>query len=162
MSPISKAHDVVLSRPGAKVFRVTLLIACAAATLFMTGLGFLVHFVAYPLFSEVGQNEFLAYHAGWSARITPVVFVPMSIELLTAAALVLKPPPGSTSALAAIGLAMAGITWLSTAFLQVPAHTRLATGFDASAHRKLLRSSWVRTLAWTSHSIVVCSMLASA
>ena len=152
----------MLSGPEAKVFGVTLLIACAAATLFMTGLGFLVHFVAYPLFSDVGQNEFVQYHAGWSTRITPVVFVPMSIELLTAAALVLKPPPGSTSAIAAIGLAMAGITWLSTAFLQVPAHSRLATGFDASAHRKLVRSSWVRTLAWTGHSIVVCSMLASA
>lgn len=139
-----------------------LLIACAAATLFMTGLGFLVQFVAYPLFGKVGSDGFVDYHAGWSARITPVVFVPMSVELISAAALVVQPPPGSTEPIALIGLALAGITWLSTAFLQVPAHGRLSSGFDAGVHRRLVRSSWVRTIAWTGHSLVVCAMLASA
>ena len=162
MSTLLQALEGMLSGCKAKVSVVTLLITCAAATIFMTGLGFLVQFVAYPLFSEVGSSEFVEYHAGWSARITPVVFVPMSVELLSAAALVVNPPPGSTATVAAIGLALAGVTWLSTVFLQVPAHSRLATGFNADSHRRLVRTSWVRTLAWTGHSLVVCAMLAAA
>jgi len=140
----------------------TLLTASAAATFYMTGVGCIVQFVAYPLFSRVGPVEFVEYHAGWTARITPVVFLPMTIELLTAAALVVHPPSGSSAGLAAVGLVAAATTWLSTVFLQVPAHNRLASGFDKRAHTTLVKSSWVRTIGWVCHSAVICLMLAAA
>ena len=41
------------------------------------------------------------------------------------------------------------IIWLSTMVLQVPCHRRLETGFDAAVARRLVRTNWVRTFAWT-------------
>ena len=47
------------------------------------------------------------------------------------------------------GLALLAVIWLSTALVQVPLHRRLQGGFDAAAHRRLVRTNWLRTAAWT-------------
>lgn len=138
------------------------LVATAAATLFITGIGWIVQAVAYPLYSLVGEGSFREYHAAWSTRITPVVFPPMVIELLGSLWLAVSPPGGSGRALAIAGFACAATAWLSTAALQVPAHTVLSGGFEPGAHRRLVRSSWVRSAAWTAHSAIVCVMLVAA
>jgi hypothetical protein len=49
---------------------------------------------------------------------------------------------------ALLGALLLGGVWISTALLQAPAHGRLAQGFDAVVHRRLVRSNWIRTLAW--------------
>ena len=139
----------------------TLLIVNCAAVLFMTGLGFLVQFVAYPLFEKVGSDQFLDYHAGWTRRIGPVVAPMMIIELGSSAWLVASHPANVSSGLALLGLGLSLAVWASTFALQVPAHAKLEAGFDASVHRRLVTTSWVRTVAWTLHSVVVCAMLAS-
>lgn len=139
-----------------------LLIVNAAAAMFMAGIGWLVQIVAYPLFAKVGSDAFPAYHAGWSQRITPVVFPPMAADLATSALLVVDHPAAVGVALPIIGLCLSLTTWLSTALLQVPAHNRLSGGFDRSAHSRLVRSSWIRTAAWTGHGAAACWMLAVA
>ncbi|MEI6447617.1 MAG: hypothetical protein WCO96_07025 [Actinomycetes bacterium] len=138
------------------------LVATAAATLFITGIGWIVQAVAYPLFSLVGEERFRAYHAAWSARITAVVFPPMAIELFGSLWLAVSPPSGSGRAIAIAGFGCAATAWLSTATLQVPAHRVLSEGFEPDAHRRLVRSSWVRSAAWTAHSLIVCVMLVAA
>ena len=139
-----------------------LLIANVAATSFMAGVGWLVQAVAYPLFASVGDERFREYHSGWSNRITPVVFPPMAIDLVTSSVLIFSHPQGIPAALPVAGFCLSAATWLSTALLQVPAHGRLSIGFDAAAHRRLVRTSWVRTVAWTVHAGIACWMLAAA
>jgi hypothetical protein len=83
----------------------------------------------------------------------------MVIELITAIALVVRPPTGVSPALLWAGLAMLAVVWFSTAFVQVPLHAQLADGFSEEAYRKLLASNWVRTIVWISRGLVVATFL---
>jgi hypothetical protein len=149
-------------RFGREAARVTLLIICAAATWFMAGLGWIVQVVHYPLFETVGEGNFTEYHRRHSERITPIVLPAMSIELITAGWLLFSRPTGTSMALVIVGFALAASTWLATAVLAVPRHAELGSGFDARAHRRLVRSSWLRTAAWSAHGVVVAVLLAQA
>lgn len=140
----------------------TVLLACAAATWFMVGLHWFVQVVHYPLFAQVGEDRFTAFHAQHSSRTTLVVLPPMAVELATSLWLVVAPVAGTSRALAGVGLALAVLTWLSTGLLQVPRHAELGAGFDPVVHGRLVRSSWVRTAAWTAHGAVVAVLLAQA
>lgn len=140
----------------------TLLILCAAATWFMTGLHWFVQVVHYPLFAEVGPDRFLTYHRLHSERTTPVVFPAMAVELVTSAWLLFAPPAGTSSTLIAVGFVLAASTWLATGLLAVPRHTELGAGFDTRVHRRLESASWVRTVAWSAHAVVVGVLLAQA
>ena len=71
-------------------------------------------------------------------------------------------PAGTPPTLAWIGVALLAIVWISTAALQVPAHTRLLTGLDGSVVRRLVASNWIRTIAWSARAIVAIAMLALA
>ena len=155
-------QGVLPIRLGREAGRVTLLIICAAATWFMAGLGWIVQIVHYPLFEAVGSEGFAEYHRRHSERITPVVLPAMSIELITAGWLLFSRPPGTAMALVVVGFLLAASTWLATALLAVPRHAELGSGFDALAHRRLVRSSWVRTIAWSAHGVVVAVLLAQA
>lgn len=137
------------------------LLACLASTLYMTGLIWFVQRVHYPLLGELG-GAFERYHRLHVRRTGPVVFGAMVTELATAALLVAMPPPGVPRRLAAVGLAAAGVTWLSTALLQVPRHRRLAGGYDPATLRSLVRTNWVRTAAWTAHAAIALAMTAQA
>jgi hypothetical protein len=62
----------------------------------------------------------------------------------------------------AAGAALLGAIWLSTFALQVPRHGALCHGFDADVHRGLVRSNWLRTVAWSLRSALVLALLGSA
>jgi hypothetical protein len=63
------------------------------------------------------------------------------------------------TASALIGVGLLAIIWLSTAALQVPIHRRLLDGYDEAAVARLVRSNWVRTLAWTARAYIALSLL---
>lgn len=129
------------------------------ATLAMFGVILVIQIVHYPLFSRVGAENFRAYEAAHTALITLVVFPLMLAELITALLLALQPPRSVPSLAAWIGLALVGVTWLSTAFIQVPLHGRLSAGFDASAHQALVATNWLRTIAWSLRAVLVLWMV---
>lgn len=139
-----------------------LLLGQAAATLFMTGVIWIMQAVHYPLMAAVGAERFPRYERLHSRRITWVVAPPMLVEAGAAAMLVAQPPPGIPSLVPWVGLGLVGVIWVSTAFLQVPQHSALARGFDADAHRRLVTTNWVRTAAWTLRSALAVWMLAQA
>ena len=68
----------------------------------------------------------------------------------------------STAAVAAVGFALVVVIWIATLLASVPMHERLARGFDAAAHRRLVRTNWIRTAAWTARGALVLWMLAVA
>lgn len=135
------------------------LVAHAAATWAMTGLIWFVQIVHYPLFANVGRQEFTAYEAA-HARLTTWVVAPLMLaELIAALSIVLSAPQPIPSRERWLGLAMVGALWLSTAAVQVPLHNRLAAGFDAGAWAALVRSNWIRTLVWSVRALLAARWL---
>lgn len=137
------------------------LLANAASTLFMLGLTWFVQVVHYPLFATVGEDRFADYHERHSSRTTWVVLPPMTVELLSSLYLAFNPPNGQGE-LALAGAVLAVSIWALTALAAAPTHGRIGRiGLNADILSSLLLISWVRTLAWTAHGVVVVLMLAS-
>jgi hypothetical protein len=121
----------------------------------LTGLIWFVQVVHYPLFNAVGTDKFVAYEIRHSNLTTLVVIVPMFIELITSVVLLWQRPDGIASWQLWLGVLLVGLIWFSTAFLQVPQHSVLASGFDARAHQLLVTTNWLRTIAWSVRSLLV-------
>lgn len=126
-----------------------------AATWYMVGLIWMVQIVHYAMFDRVGEDQFVVYERDHNRLITPIVAVPMLIELVTAAYLVYRSPPGIQSSVMIVGLAMVGLIWLATATLSIPYHGQLLNGFDPVAHRGLVTTNWVRTILWSGRGILM-------
>lgn len=118
----------------------------------MTGLVWMVQAVHYPLFAHVGSDGFSRYQTLHMKRITWVVGPAMLVEAASGVWLWRDPPGAAPAGWLVANLAMLGGIWASTAWLQVPAHERLAAGFDASAHRRLVGTNWIRTALWTART----------
>lgn len=120
-----------------------------AATWYMAGLCWLIQRVQYPLMDRVGATGYADYEQAHVARIGPVVAPVMLVELLSGLALLAMAAPGARHPLFLTALALLALIWVSTFLLQVPLHDTLSSGFDPSAHAALVRTNWIRTLAWT-------------
>ena len=135
----------------------SLLVVNAAATWFMAGVIWLVQLVQYPGFNLVGRDGFVAFHAAHSTRITYVVGPAMLVELVTS--LILAYQPAHQAWLLRAGCLCAIATWIITAVLSVPAHNRLALGFDEAALTQLMASNILRTVVWSLHALLVSAVL---
>lgn len=135
-----------------------LLLIHAAATWCMVGLIWFVQVVHYPLFADVGSEQFVPYERLHQQRTTWVVMPVMLAELATAAALAVWRGSGVSSVWASVGLLLLGMIWLSTFMVQVPLHAQLAGGFEAEAHRRLVATNWWRTVLWTARGVVALAL----
>ncbi|MGD8439616.1 MAG: hypothetical protein PVG53_03705 [Holophagae bacterium] len=133
-----------------------------AATLYLTGLIWVIQVLHYPLMDRVPGDGFVAFHTEHARRISVLVVVPMVVELTTAIALLVIRPQGVSVALLIAGAVLVGVVWLSTFGLQVPLHRRLSQGFNPAAHRALLRSNWIRTVAWTLRGVIAIAIAVTA
>lgn len=119
------------------------------STFYMLGLIWFVQVVHYPLFVSVGSPEFPAYEQRHRAMTTWVVAPPMLIEGATAVLLIWLRPTSVGDWSVWFGLALLGVCWLSTAFIQVPCHISMSQVFDSVIHRRLVTTNWLRTAAWS-------------
>ena len=135
-----------------------LLISQLASTLPLVGLIWTIQLVHYPLFEVVGEETQLEYQKRHMSRITWVVGPLMLVEILAATGLWMLAPadPWALS-----GAVLVAIIWTSTALIQVPCHAKLVEGFDARAHRRLVDTNWIRTIAWTLRGAIVLIMATS-
>lgn len=129
----------------------------AASTAMMAGLIWFVQIVHYPMFALVGSDAFARYEATHQRRTTWVVGPLMLVELVTAVLVVIEPAEHAT--LAWVGLWLLVLVWISTAAVQVPLHRRLERGPNKTAVRSLVRSNWVRTVAWTGRAVIATWLL---
>jgi hypothetical protein len=136
-----------------------LLLANIAATLFLTGVIWVIQLVQYPSFSQIDPENFTKYHDEYRFRITPVVAPPMIVELLTSVLLLFYTPENVDPKLVLAALVLTLIIWASTFFWQVPLHEKLAGGFDPRAHSQLVNSNWLRTAAWSLRALLVLSFV---
>lgn len=124
-----------------------------AFTLYMTGVIWFVQIVHYPLMGKVGAESFVAYERSHTMLTTFVVGPQMVIELATAVLLVFSMK--NMQSWWWINLALVGLVWASTFFIQVPLHNALSQGFDEVKHLKLANSNWIRTAVWTARAVLL-------
>jgi len=130
-----------------------------ASTLALLGLIWFVQVVHYPLFSSVGRESFVEYERLHQVRTTSVVAPLMAIEALSASLILFSDQTSADRTLAGFGWSLVLLIWLSTAFLQVPLHRRLAAGYDSQTAARLVKSNWVRTIAWTLRGFIALLLL---
>jgi uncharacterized membrane protein len=138
------------------------LVAHLAATLFMTGSIWFVQIVHYPLMDAVGPENYTEYHRRHQNRTSYVVGPVMLFELATAMAMLYVGWHSNVSSWAFANLILLGVIWASTFLVQVPCHERLAKGFSREAHRRLVNTNWIRTVAWTSRSALLLLLFINA
>jgi hypothetical protein len=128
-----------------------------ALAAYLTGLIWTVQLVHYPSFAFVGADKFVAFHRAHSTRMGWVVMAPMVAELGLATWLAWQGRALGGNVLWSLALVL--IIWAVTFFISVPFHNRLAQGFDYIAIDGLVRTNWLRTLAWTARSSLLGYML---
>ena len=122
----------------------------------MVGLIWVIQLVHYPLFAQVGTEQFRIYEGEHTRLITFIVGPVMLIELLSALALLAESPPtGVPGWLPWLLVGLLGLVWLSTIFLQIPLHGQLTAGFDIVTHGRLVATNWIRTVAWTLRGVIL-------
>lgn len=125
------------------------------STLAMVGVIWIIQVVHYPMFANVGRDNFAAYEQIHQTRISFVVIPFMLTELATAILLFSMAQTSNDRWLYGIALGLLGVVWASTFFLQVPQHAVLSAGYDEKAIRFLVLSNWIRTIAWTARGFIV-------
>ena len=130
----------------------TILVIHVAATLFMVGLIWTIHYVHYPLFANVGESTYVSFQAEHVERIGKLLFVPWLTEGITLLGILALAFLGGHKALrvpAVINGAAMAVVLVISGFWSAPAHAKLADGFDKSLHDQLMTVNLIRTLAWT-------------
>jgi hypothetical protein len=136
-----------------------LLIALMAASWWMAAVTWMVQLLVYPTFAAIDAERWIAHHERHGALMTPLVFPPMLVQLLVPVALLAGgPDTGVGRPLALLLLALAGACWVITITVSVPCHRRLGKAFSDATLRRLVRTHWLRTIAWT--ALAVCSTIA--
>jgi hypothetical protein len=129
------------------------------STLMMTGLIWFVQLVHYPLFAYVGDQEFNRFEKQHVRRTTWIVAPLMIIEAATAIGLALLSWSRPCWWWTILGTILIVIIWGSTAFLQVPCHKALDERLDPFVVKRLIRTNWIRTIAWTVRSVLAIVIL---
>jgi hypothetical protein len=125
----------------------------AFVTWALMGLIWHVQVVQYPLFLAIGPESFSRYHFGHCLRITFLVVPLIFLEALTAVWLIWE---GERGSLFLLTLSLIGLAWFSTFFYQAPIHHRLIMeGRSDALIRRLVRTNWLRTWAWTARAFIV-------
>jgi hypothetical protein len=125
------------------------------STLFMTGVIWFAQAVHYPLLGRVGKEAFAAYEKENTRRTGWVVIPVMTAELTTALLLLWRQPEGFLPFYAWLNAGLLATIWVSTFTLQGPYHNRLIRKFDPAIHQSLVRTNWIRTLAWTARGMLL-------
>ena len=137
---------------------ITLLLVNAITAWLLCGLIWTIQVVHYPLFEDVGHENFSAYHGRHMWLITWIVMPLMFLEVASAGLLLFL---GENSVPFWSSLVALAVVWISTAIYQVPLHDQLARGYNAELIRRLVLTNWWRTLAWTVRSLCLAVMLHS-
>lgn len=134
------------------------LVAQVVSTLWLAGMIWTIQVVHYPLFDLVGE-EFVAYEAAHSARISFLLLGPWAVQGVTTAWVLLSRPAGVPWWMVLTAATFAAATVAVTVFVSVPQHDVLGGGFDVAAHATLVRTNWWRVVAWTGHAALAVWML---
>jgi hypothetical protein len=125
----------------------------------LTGLIWTIQVVHYPLFDQVEVKKFVRFEQSHSLRISLIVGPLMAVEFLCAGLLLWSRPADVPLWLVVAAFIVMMVVHAATVLYSVPAHTILGKGFDTAAHRRLVRTNWIRTVGWTLRAILAAYMV---
>ncbi len=137
------------------------LVISTVATWGMVGLIWMVQVVHYPMLADYSALRPMEAATEHARRITWVVGPFMAAEGVTALVLLVERPAAIGAPAAWVAAALLGVALASTVLIQVPLHSRLSSGHDDAVARRLVRTNWVRTVAWTARGLVLAAALAA-
>lgn len=121
----------------------------------MTGVVWVVQLTQYPSFHWFDNSRFVGNHDRYRIRIAIIATPAMSLEMVSSALLLFSTPTYVGRVGAWAGMTLTLLIWISMFFVQVPLHEKLTEGFDAVAAGRLVKTNWVRTVAWTVRSVLL-------
>ena len=132
-----------------------------ALTLYMTGMIWSMQILEYPLFALVGKEEFPAYHMRHNRGLPFLVILP-SIAAFVSAVVLIFTRPARLSIWACIVVAVLDLLIIiATVALEAPLHARLdREGYSPAIIRRLVLGNWIRTVLWTTNSIILLVLTA--
>ena len=122
--------------------------------IFLFSLILITQFVSYPLFLKVDKTKFTAYHKSYTFYISTIVLPAMVLELFLSFNQIIH----SVDYFSVLNIAILSIVWLSTFFIQVPIHNKIALKYDKKLIKKLILTNWIRTYAWTC-KLLICILI---
>ena len=149
-------------------------------TAFLVGLIWFVQIVHYPLFKEVGKQNFYEFHLAHTTLTGKVVILPMLLELGFSFWLVwegyeinyalttndvsenMVMRMGNFYLFSIIALLLTISLWILKAWIFVPLHGKLgdiAKGYNLEIIKKLVFRNWFRTVFWSLRLVILSYML---
>lgn len=126
-----------------------------ASCLFMTGVISVIQLIHFPSFARIDRQQFTLFHRHHSTALSLIAGPAMVGELLST--LWLARDWATWPILSAVSVVA---LWAATFFISVPAHNRLAEGFDEGLWRRLVATNWLRSAIWSVRSLVLVTWLA--
>jgi hypothetical protein len=126
-----------------------LLVVHLAVAAGYAGFQWTVQVLVYRQFELVPAAAFVAYEQAHQRRVSFVVGPLFAGLTLTTAGVLFFRPAGTPWWAGIVGAVLLVVILGVTAFLAVPLHGRLSTGFEKSVYRSLLRVDLVRAVAAT-------------
>lgn len=123
-----------------------------ASSLFLCGLIWLIQILHYPFFANLERENYTKYQQRHMYLISFLVIPVMLMELITSVLLVFQPSDFQVEFI--IGLILVVLIWASTFFVQMPIHQKLLQGYDREIIQNLVSTNWIRTIGWTTKSIL--------
>lgn len=130
-----------------------------ASTWFLVGLIWMIQVVHYPSFSAIDPVGYQSFQQRHMEKMGRLIALPWLIEGLSVLALFAWAPTTPIRILATIGGLLEVAVIAVTVFSSIPAHQALSDGFDEAAHRRLVQTNWLRTLAWTARGTLAIVVL---
>ena len=115
-----------------------------------------VQMVHYPLFLSVPKSHRIEYAQNHQRWISYLVVPGMLIELFS---LLIWGVQLGTSWHWWIASLLLGVIWISTVCLQVPCHQRLLIVPDNEVVNRLIKTNWVRTIAWIVKTMLIAYVI---
>lgn len=134
-----------------------LFIVNLVSTAVMVGVIWTIQIVHYPFFHRVDKQDFSRHMDNHREKISYIVMPVMLAELASAIGLVMLQTQFQNEFMT--GLIFLLLTWISTAVIQVPSHSKLARGYNQTEVTMLVRLNWIRTVLWSIRLIILLFVL---
>lgn len=119
----------------------------------MTGVIAVIQLIHYPSFFYIDRSQFEVFHRKHTAALGFIAAPTMCVELFSGFALAT-----SGNLWWILNFVVIVVLWLITFLVSVPAHNRLAAGFNESDGLRLVNTNWLRTLLWVGRSVAFATI----
>ena len=134
--------------------QLAVLLIQTAASWFMAGLIWTMQVLNYPLLALIDAGDVPRYEQAHNRRFIWLVGPGVAVALASAVVMLGWRPPAVPLAVPVVALVLLAVIVVSTARQGAPSHALLARQFDRGVHARLVRTNWIRTIAWTALGVL--------